>query len=257
MDSMMARLAEWKRLFDFARRRTESPEAYREFQAYQGHLVLSGMEGRGVVLRGRRVLDLGCGLGGYTVALQGRGAWVVSLDLSPASLAALPAGVRPVCADAERPPFADGSFDLVFCASLIEHVAHPARMLSEIQRILRDGGLCYLSFPPFYSVRGGHQFAPYHLLGERFATWAFRTTRARKLAEWQKQFVAEGGMYGAAYKGFGLHKVTIKTVRRWLAQTDLETVGLSTRFSPINTAAWPVIGEFFTWHAEFLLRKRP
>ncbi len=255
MDSKMARLAEWKRLFELARRRTRSPEAYREFQAYQGHLILSGMERRGIPLHGR-VLDLGCGLGGYTIALQERGAWVVSLDLSPASLAALPAGVRPVCADAEHLPFSDASFDLVFCASLIEHVAHPVRLLSDIQRVLRDGGLCYLSFPPFYSVRGGHQFAPYHLLGERFATWAFRKTRARKLAGWQKEFVAEGRMYRGAYKGFGLHKVTIRAVRKWLAQTDLETVGLSTRFSPINTAAWPDIGECLTWHAEFLLRKR-
>ncbi len=253
----MARLAEWKRLFDLARRRTQSPEAYRRFQAYQGQLILARLARKGIAPDGWRVLDLGCGLGGYTLALQERGAWVVSLDLTPAALAALPAGARPVCADALHLPFSGASFDLVFCASLVEHVPHPPRLLQEIQRVLRTDGFCYLSFPPFYSPRGGHQFAPYHLLGERFATWVYRKTRARKLADWQKELVTEGRMYSSAYKGFGLHRVTIRAVRKWLAQTRLETIDVSTRFSPINTASWPLIGEALTWHAEFLLRKRP
>ena len=253
----MVRLAEWKRLFDLARRRTQSPEAYRRFQAYQGQLVLAGLARKGVALTGQRVLDLGCGLGGYTLALQQHGAWVVSLDLAPTSLAALPAGARPVCADTLRLPFADASFDFVFCASLIEHVPRLLRLLQEIQRTLRIGGLCYLSFPPFYSLRGGHQFAPYHLLGERFATWAYRRTRARRLPNWQKDIVAEEGVYSSAYRGFGLHRVTIRATRKWLGQTHLKTVGLSTRFSPVNTASWPLIGEALTWHAEFLLRNEP
>jgi len=168
----------------------------------------------------------------------------------------LPPEFHPVCADALSLPFADATFDLVFCSSLIEHVPDPHRLLGEIRRVLADGGWCYLSFPPFYSPRGGHQFAPYHLLGERFATWAYRRFNAKKIAEWQREVLSDGETYDRAFKGFGLRKVTIKSAKKWIAESGLEIVSVSTRLSDVNPASWPVIGEFLTWHAEFLLRKR-
>lgn len=42
--------------------------------------------------------------------------------------------------DACRPPFPDHSFDAVLCDDLLHHVADPARMFSEIARVLRPGG---------------------------------------------------------------------------------------------------------------------
>ena len=247
-------VSDWKRFASLARRRAESPEAYRQFQAEQGERILASLERKSVRIAGS-VLDLGCGLGGYSLALQARGARVVSADFSLATVAGLPDGLRLVCADARHLPFADATFDLVFCASLIEHVPDPVGMLREIRRALKPGGLCYLSFPPFYSPRGGHQFSPYHLLGERAATAIYRRTRARKVAGWQREIVTEGSAYDRAYHGFGLHRVTIASARRCIAQTDWELLDLATRFSSVNTARWPVVGEFVTWHAEFLLRK--
>ena len=247
-------VSDWKRFASLARRRAESPEAYRQFQAAQGERILASLERKGVRVAGS-VLDLGCGLGGYSLALSERGARVVSADFSFPTLAGLPGGLRPICADARHMPCADGAFDLVFCASLIEHVPDPIGMLREIRRVLKPSGLCYLSFPPFYSPRGGHQFSPYHLLGERAATSIYRRTRARKVAGWQREIVTEGSAYDRAYHGFGLRRVTIASVRQCMAQTDWELVDLDTRFSPVNTARWPVLGEFLTWHAEFLLRK--
>lgn len=255
MGRRVARVSEWKHLVDLARRRGRSPEAYRQFQAQQGRMVLRRLEAQGVSVAGRRVLDLGCGLGGYTEALRERGARVVSVDLSLRTLAGLPSLWLRVCADALALPFADDAFDLVFCASLIEHVPDGPALLRETFRVARPGGHGYLSFPPFYSPRGGHQFAPYHLLGERVATWLYLRTRARRIPSWQRSIVAEGGSYSRAYHGFGLHRVTIAAARRWVAQAGWEMVSVSTRFSPVNTATWPIIGEFLTWHAEFLLRK--
>lgn len=218
-------------------------------------MVLQRLEAQGVSVAGRRVLDLGCGLGGYTEALRERGARVVSADLSLAVLAGLPPLSPRVCADALALPFADAAFDLVFCASLIEHVPDGLALLEEAWRVVRPGGYGYVSFPPFYSPRGGHQFAPYHLLGERVATWLYVRTRARRIPAWQRGIVAEGGSYSRAYHGFGLHRVTIAAARRWAAQAGWQVTSLSTRFSPLNTARWPLVGEFLTWHAEFLLRK--
>jgi SAM-dependent methyltransferase len=248
---------DWRRFASLARQRAESPESYRRFQMEQADIILSRLERKSVGIAGLRVLDLGCGLGGYSLALRERGAWVISADLSCQALAGLPTGLRLVCANALHLPFAEATFDFVFCASLIEHIPDPPQMLREIRRVLKPGGLCYLSFPPFYSPRGGHQFSPYHLLGERFATWVYRRTRAKRVSGWQRDIVAEGNRYDTAYRGFGLHRATIASANRWIAETGWGPAELSTRFSPVNTARWSVLGEFLTWHAEFLLRKRP
>ncbi len=79
-------------------------------------------------------------------------------------------------ADALHASFSDESFPFVFCASLIEHVPEPIGLLTEIARVLTRDGSAYLSFPPFYSPVGGHQFKPFHLLGEQLA---LRLTRKK------------------------------------------------------------------------------
>ena len=56
-------------------------------------------------------------------------------------------GLRAVMADASRLPFGDGCFDAVICSHLIEHVLSGARLVGEIYRLLRDGGLCFLVTP--------------------------------------------------------------------------------------------------------------
>ncbi len=104
---------------------------------------------RGVTLSpSSRVLDLGCGRGGVSVALKARGIPVVSLDLRvrncrSARLRAqrydldLPA----VGARAEVLPFRDSSFDLVCLFEVLEHVEDPVGLLREARRVCRPEGL--------------------------------------------------------------------------------------------------------------------
>ena len=100
-----------------------------------------------------RVLDLGSGTGFALRALARRypQADLVACDLAPAMLAQTPRiGLfrRPlrVCADAERLPFADGAFDLVF-SSLMLQWCDPARAFAAMRRVLAPGGL--LTFTTF------------------------------------------------------------------------------------------------------------
>jgi len=62
--------------------------------------------------------------------------------------------------DAMKPPFPDESFDVVTATALIEHVDNPAKMLNEVHRILRPGGLVIITTPdPFFekiAVAIGH-----------------------------------------------------------------------------------------------------
>lgn len=48
-------------------------------------------------------------------------------------------------ADGLNLPFADASFDVVVCSQVYEHVPDPVRLMAEIERVLRPGGLCYFA----------------------------------------------------------------------------------------------------------------
>ncbi len=96
---------------------------------------------------GLDVLELGCGGAQWSIALARDGARAVGLDQSRAQLrhardAVGAAAVRVplVCASAEAVPFADASFDLVFCDHGAMSFCEPARSVPEVARVLRAGG---------------------------------------------------------------------------------------------------------------------
>jgi SAM-dependent methyltransferase len=99
-------------------------------------------------LVGRRVLEVGCGAAMCSRWLRTAGAEPVALDVSGAMLrhAAVAAGrsgvaVPLVQADAQRLPFAAGSFDLACTAfGAVPFVADSAAVMREVARVLRPGG---------------------------------------------------------------------------------------------------------------------
>jgi SAM-dependent methyltransferase len=182
---------------------------------------------------------------------------VIALDLiRPAALTA--GRYDGVVGDAQAIPLHDASIGFVFCASLVEHVAAPERLLAEVGRVLVPGGYCYLSFPPFYSPRGGHEFAPYHYLGERLALrW---TPASRWAVGWKDNPYGPNEQpqsFADLYVGWGLYRMTVRLARRLIAESGLALVDMSARYLPVSFIRWPVIGEALTWHAQFLLRKLP
>lgn len=101
--------------------------------------------------RPRRVLDLGCGVGGFLGGLAELGERVVPTDLDRASLVhcqqrGFPLGVA---SDGYALPFADGSFELVCLFDALEHIPDEARALSEVARVLAPGGLVVASVPAY------------------------------------------------------------------------------------------------------------
>jgi SAM-dependent methyltransferase len=252
---MAGSLAELIELWSAARARLRSEEDYRRFQSAQCRLVLRYLRARGIELNGRLVLDLGSGVGGYSAEMARQGARVISLDLVKLSYPSAPNQVH-LIADALYAPLQDESVDCVFCASLIEHVRDPAALLHSIWRVLRRGGYCYLSFPPFYSPRGGHELSPFHYLGDK---GAIRLGKCRRRPEWVSELHQPCTMPGSLselYRHWGLHRVTIAGVKKLVMATGFDTLDISTRFLPLNTAKWPVVGEILTWHVQFLLRKQ-
>jgi len=88
------------------------------------------------------VLDVACGDGCHALGLAARSRRVIGLDRSTACLRlarsrGVPFTIR---ADAARLPFADGSFDLVFCAHSLGSLADHLGAIAEIVRVTRPGG---------------------------------------------------------------------------------------------------------------------
>jgi 2-polyprenyl-6-hydroxyphenyl methylase/3-demethylubiquinone-9 3-methyltransferase len=104
-------------------------------------------------LVGKRVLDVGCGGGILAEAMAGRGAEVTGIDLADKSLKVAElhriesgAVVRYECIAAEdlavREP---GSFDVVTCMEMLEHVPDPASTVRACAELVRPGGHVFFS----------------------------------------------------------------------------------------------------------------
>jgi len=112
-------------------------------------------------LSNRRILNIGCGTGGFNVAVGEAGARAVGVDADAEAIAicALRREKRAgafVRAAAERLPFPDGSFDVVYCFSAIEHVESVEASVAEMARVTRAGGLIYVHTPNAWSWYEGH-----------------------------------------------------------------------------------------------------
>ncbi len=106
-------------------------------------------------LRGQRVLDVGCATGLFT-ARAVRPAQLLGLDRDPAVLEKARAHgyeVLRVDLDApERLPLPDAGFDVVLLLDVLEHLAAPLRLLRELRRLLRPGGLLIVAAPNSLNV---------------------------------------------------------------------------------------------------------
>ncbi len=94
---------------------------------------------------GDRVLEVGSGLGLLAVEVASRAVRVTGIEHAGAQLAeaqrrSSAPNVEFVQGDAHALPFADASFDLVYCRYVLEHLADPGRALTEMRRVLRPGG---------------------------------------------------------------------------------------------------------------------
>ncbi|MHC4548752.1 MAG: class I SAM-dependent methyltransferase [Planctomycetota bacterium] len=151
-------------------------------------------------VRGRRVLDAGCGPGIYASELLDRGAEVVAFDVTPemVQLARDRVGDRATVlhANLEEPlAFAkDGEFDLVLCPLALDYVADWRPLFDEFQRVLRPGGLLLFS--------SGHPMSEYVLCRDRIDSESVYFDVEQHTLEWG---------------GFGEPRPRIRFYRRPLA----------------------------------------
>lgn len=133
-------------------------EAGRAFFARYTDFVLGAWResGGAELAEGDALLDLGCGMGWSAATFHAAGFRVAAADLDLSTLLPEPRpGLRGVACDATRLPFADGSFAVATAHAMLEHVPQPRRVLEEMARVLRPGGLLCIVGPNLLSPAVG------------------------------------------------------------------------------------------------------
>jgi ubiquinone/menaquinone biosynthesis C-methylase UbiE len=110
---------------------------------------LKALEAFASAQTGDRVLEVGCGAG--HVLARFATANRTGIDLSSGMLERarrrLGPEVRLLRSQAERLPFADGSFDVVLCTEVLEHTNDPSQVISELLRVAGPDGRVIVSIP--------------------------------------------------------------------------------------------------------------
>ena len=150
-------------------------------------------------VRGRRVLDLGCGDGEFSTLLAAHGASVAALDISTDLLSlARPRTVNdgfsrmvtPLCGSAHSIPVATASVDVVFGMAVLHHL-DLALAAAEVHRVLKPGGRAIFKEPMRNSrvIAAVRSLIPYRQPDispfERPLRWDEIRTFASRFASWR------------------------------------------------------------------------
>jgi ubiquinone/menaquinone biosynthesis C-methylase UbiE len=129
-------------------------------------------------LEEKRVLEIGCGRGGFACWLSTQSARpeeIVAIDFAAAAIRkgqeyAAELGASNITwqvGDIQSIPHPEASFDTVFSSETIEHVPSPRRAIKELARVLKPGGRLLLTTPNYFGTMGLYRFYM-RVTGRRF-----------------------------------------------------------------------------------------
>jgi SAM-dependent methyltransferase len=210
--------------------------------AYQNKSKLEQLFGQRIweEVRGKVVVDFGCGEGREVVELAERGARrVIGLETYPPWFAnatdrVAAAGVADRCAIAERWTAADGRVDVIISLDSFEHYENPAAILATMRRMLKDDGVVLVSFgPPWFHPYGGHLFSVFpwaHLIFSEYAMVTWRTGLPGKEPK-------------TSLLDAGINRMTVARFQRLVEESPFEVRTFEA--IPIRRRRWP------SWSREF------
>ena len=196
--------------------------------------------GSGAPERFERTLEIGAGTGYFTLNMLRAGmiGTATCSDISPGMLATLRANakrlglkVKTKAADAERLPFADGSFDLVLGHAVLHHIPNLDQALQEFARVLAPGGRIMFAGEP---SRYGDMLAgvPKRAAGTVAPLWR-RAVGARPAPP------AEGGAPDAALEG-------VVDVHAF-APGELSRMARGAGFADVRVRGEELLANWFGW----------
>jgi 2-polyprenyl-3-methyl-5-hydroxy-6-metoxy-1,4-benzoquinol methylase len=176
-----------------------------------------------ITLRGKNVLEIGCGEGGVIAAFYDHGCSAAGMDISEARLQKAneranadgqQRHIQFACVNILQPEQTASwrhQFDLIIMKDVIEHLPGHREALNHIATLLKPGGYLFFSFPPWYMPYGAHQqmfnsklkFIPFtHLLPR---AW-FRAL-AQRFGERQELIAELVGLYDSRLSLSALNKL--------------------------------------------------
>lgn len=198
---------------------------YMDGSAYAHRSKLEVLLGREILneVKGREVLEFGCGAGAEAVELAKSAKFVFGLDIVAAHLIeararAAAAGVASRCHfTSEAPP---GKVDVIVSIDSFEHFSDPAGVLNTMHELLRPGGRVVASFgPTWFHPLGGHLFSVF--------PWAHLIFSERALIRWRSDLRSDGATRFAEVEG-GLNQMTIGRFERLVRLSPFRLVKLET-----------------------------
>lgn len=152
---------------------------------------------------GKKLLEIGCGLGTDLLEFAKGGAVVTGVDLTPRSIELVrkrfdlygyPVDAR--VADAENLPFEENAFDIVYSFGVLHHTPNTRKAIREVRRVLKPGGKIIIML---YHKRSLHVLlgAPLSVL---LRPWLGRRDgRSTLIEDWVRRYDGSGNPLGKAY----------------------------------------------------------
>ena len=157
------------------------------------------------IIKGKTVLDFGCGPGEQSVEMARRGAdRVIGLDIQQKWLARARELAQRLSVS-DRCTFATTSEDLadiIICKDAFEHFSDPAAILRSMSALLKPEGFVLAAFgPTWLHPYGGHLFSAF--------PWAHLVFTEPALIRWRSDFKSDGATRFSEVEG-GLNQLTIR-----------------------------------------------
>lgn len=237
--------------------------------------IIPELEQLGISISGKSMLDAGCGFGGCSVAFAEEKAKCSAFDASRhqiyiARKFAKQRNVRvkffidDICNLKEK-----GKFDIIVFREVIEYVENLSMSLFFLNSALKPNGILYITFQPWYGPYGGHQhhpdsiarFIPFLHLLPKFMMFNVLKNK-RGLMKKESSYLEE-------IKHIGKNKISIAKFEKLIRTAGLRIYKKNIYFLrpafkiryglPIIRsgimAHIPIINEFITSGAEYILRK--
>jgi ubiquinone/menaquinone biosynthesis C-methylase UbiE len=185
---------------------------------YAGRSKVEALLGKEVwdKIRGRAVIDFGCGQGSDSIEIAQHGAGhVVGVDILDRYLAT--ARERAVEANCHNVSFARASTenaDVIISIDAFEHFAEPAAVLSAMAGMLKPDGSVLISFgPTWYHPLGGHLFSVF--------PWAHLIFTEKALCRWRTHIRNDGARKFSDVEG-GLNEMTVRRFERLIENSSFQ-----------------------------------
>jgi 2-polyprenyl-6-hydroxyphenyl methylase/3-demethylubiquinone-9 3-methyltransferase len=179
------------------------------------------LEEVGLDPRGKKTLDVGCGGGLLAEEFARLGCEVTGIDPSAKSLETARAHAKATGlaidyrqASGESLPFPDEAFDIVYCCDVLEHVQDLGKVIAEISRVLKPGGI-------FLFDTINRTFKSKLVMIKLFQEWDWTSFMPPKLHDWRMfikpdeliSVMAANGLENRGLTGFAPSTNPVGTIR--------------------------------------------